>query len=104
MTLADSLERKILALEDVHAQASRWGGKRAYFVGANEFAHWETETALDIRLTHQAIQTGKPQLRLDGRVKLRRGRSDWFEFTLSDKSDLKTALEWLEKARQINRE
>lgn len=56
----------------------------AIWAGRREVAHFDSDGALDVRLTKAAIRQRRPELKANPRVTLRANSSDWIEFDLTD--------------------
>lgn len=59
----------------------------AIWVGKREVAHFDSDGALDLRLTKEVIRHGRDELSADPRVALKRAGSDWIEVQF-DPNDL----------------
>jgi hypothetical protein len=65
-----------------------------FWAGGKEIAHFESERAIDLRLTKAEIRARRAELRADPRVTLRASSSDWLtvEFNSPADEDFVSAL------------
>ena len=93
---------RILGLGGVELRKSRFSDAEAFFVGRREFAHFQGEEGIDIRLTGARIRAMTRELDSDSRATLR-GGSDWLEFRFASRSDADRAFELVAEAIAANR-
>lgn len=102
-SVIDGLLRRCAEVNDAALGDSTFGHGEALFVGKREIAHLDGPTTVDIRLTRAGIRERRDELREDPRVDLRRGQSDWLEFTVRTADDADAALALLTAAVEANR-
>jgi hypothetical protein len=71
------LRDAIAAIDGVIEAPSRYKDSLAYWVNGKEIAHFESDEALDIRLTRAVIRAHRADLKADPAVELRASTSDW---------------------------
>ena len=76
----------------------------AVWVGKREVAHFDSNGALDVRLTKQLIRDRRDELKNDDRISLRGSGSDWVEVRVASKSDADFAFSLVEAAVAANLE
>ncbi len=76
----------------------------ALWVGKREIAHFDDEHTLDVRLTRNVISTRRSTLRVDNRVVLRPGTSDWLEVKIESPVDVEFAISLVVEAVASNLE
>jgi Family of unknown function (DUF5519) len=87
-----------------HATISEgaFGSGPAIWVGKREVAHFDDESALDIRLTRSVIRARRAALSFDQRVRLPSGGSDWLEVHMRGEDDGDFALALIRDAIEAN--
>jgi Family of unknown function (DUF5519) len=79
-----SLRDAIAAIDGVIEAPSRYKESLAYWVNGKEIAHFESEDALDIRLTRAVISAHRAELKASPEVRLRPSTSDWITVRTTD--------------------
>jgi Luciferase len=75
----------------------------AFWVNGTEIAHFESEHAIDLRLTRAQIRDRRARLRADGRVRLRASSADWLTVEFSSLQDEEFVCELAEVAAAAHR-
>jgi hypothetical protein len=82
---------------------SGFGPGVAFWVGATEVAHLDSDDVVDIRLTREVIRQRREALRRDGRVVLRKsGSADWLEVRCGSGDDVEFVVELITAAARAN--
>lgn len=74
----------------------------AIWVGQREIAHFDGDQTLDVRLTKNVIRTRRSALRVDDRVGLRPGTSDWLEIRIDTPQAFEFAISLVKDAVAAN--
>ncbi|HZY95429.1 MAG TPA: luciferase family protein [Candidatus Bathyarchaeia archaeon] len=86
----------------VQRRKSRWGHRMAYWTQNREFAHFQNENMLDIRITRGWLNLMRREP-LDRRITLRPRPSDWIEFKITNRGDMDAAFKLAKLALRNNR-
>jgi hypothetical protein len=105
MSLVDRVRETLCEIDGVIESSSAFGSDEdiAFWVNGKEIAHFECDTALDIRLTRKLISEHRPRLKADPRITLRRNSSDWLTVTFQVDEDLSFLAELAELAASAHR-
>ncbi|HZY46205.1 MAG TPA: luciferase family protein [Candidatus Bathyarchaeia archaeon] len=95
--LVKDLDTKVRALDGVERRGSKW----AYRTGEREFAHFERENIVDIRITRDEEKRIR-ESQHNRRVILRPKPSDWISFQLTNPKDVDEAFKLIETAWKNN--
>jgi Luciferase len=79
-----SLRDAIAAIDGVIEAPSRYKDSLAFWVNGKEIAHFESDDALDIRLTRAVIRSHRAELKASPGVELRPSTSDWITVRTCD--------------------
>jgi hypothetical protein len=100
---SEKLNSKILSLPGVVKKRSKYGSKgEAYYIDVREFAHFHSESEIDLRLTRK-YQKIHRNLLGDERVISRQSPSDWIAVTFKTHDDVNYVFELLKLAWDANR-
>jgi Luciferase len=88
----NALRDAIAAIDGVVESESAFKDDLAYWVNGTEIAHFESDTALDVRLTRPVIREHRIELRAESRVRLRASSSDWITVDFGGGLDLAVRL------------
>jgi Luciferase len=80
----DRLRDAIAAIDGVIEAPSRYKDSLAYWVNGKEIAHFESDDALDIRLTRAVIRAHREVWKASPAVELRPSTSDWITVRTTD--------------------
>jgi hypothetical protein len=80
----EGLRDAIAAVDGVIEAPSRYKDSPAFWVNGMEIAHFESATALDVRLTRAVIRDHRATLKAEPAVELRPSTSDWITVRTSD--------------------
>ena len=75
----------------------------AYWVNGKEVAHFESEEAIEIRLTKAEIRQRRTSLKADARVTLRPSGADWITVRFETTGDVELIAELVEIAERAHR-
>lgn len=76
----------------------------AIWVGTREVAHFDSDGALDVRLTKQLIRQRREEFKANPRVSLRGSGSDWLAVTIESPADVDFAFDLVALAVSQNLE
>jgi hypothetical protein len=93
----------LLTVDGVYEAPSRFKDDLAYWVDRTEIAHFESETALDLRLTRAVIREVRARLRADPRVHLRPNSADWVTVDAAGPQDSAFVRDLVERAAAAHR-
>ena len=77
MAMSETLAAALCRIDGVVEAESAFTSGPAFWVNGKEIAHFDSDGAIDLRLTRAAIRTRRAALRADPRVTLRATASDW---------------------------
>jgi hypothetical protein len=97
------LRARLAGIDGVVESDSVFKSTLAYWVNGTEIAHFESESAVDIRLTRAIIRERRPELRADDRVELRASGSDWLTVRIRQRTDEDLVVELAEVAAAAHR-
>jgi len=89
----DEVRERLLAIAGVAEAPSMFKDDLAFWVNGTEIAHFEGETAVDIRLTRPVISAARASLRDDPLVRRRASSSDWVVVSLESPAGIGRAVE-----------
>lgn len=101
--MADSLAAAMSRIDGVVEGDSAFRDGPGFWVNGTEIAHFESPSAIDLRLTKAEIRAGRPRLRADPRVTLRSSSSDWLTVGFATAADEALVLELAEVAAAAHR-
>jgi hypothetical protein len=99
----ESLRDRLAAIDGVVESPSMFKDALAYWVNGTEIAHFEGETAVDIRLTKAEIRAAKARLAGEPLVRRRAAGSDWVVVDVSTAAGADVAVELAARAAAVNR-
>jgi Family of unknown function (DUF5519) len=102
-SLAGRLADALCRIDGVTESDSVFKDDLAFWVNGTEIAHFESENAIDVRLTRAGIRARRAALRADPRVTLRSGSSDWLTAELGSARDLELVVGLVEAAAAAHR-
>lgn len=91
MSLREQIRKEILKLPGVVEKENRWGTKMSYFFEDKEFAHFHSESQMDI------LKTPKVDTK-DKRVEPNLYSDKWILFNFATEKDAKDVLELVRMA------
>jgi Luciferase len=101
--VTDQLRDALLAIEGVYEHPSRYRDDLGYWVSGKEIAHFDSERALDVRLTRSVI-TERRNDRADPWVRLRPSSSaDWITVDLTGPGASELAIDLVGHAAAAHR-
>jgi hypothetical protein len=92
----------VLRAGHAYERRSRFGDKRALFVGSREVAHVEAPGVIDLRITSTGWAQAKRKYAGDPAIHREPSRRDWIEIHLSSRADLGRLAELLAIAVAAN--
>lgn len=102
--MTDQLRDALAAIEGVYEHQSRYQDDLGYWVNGREIAHFDSERALDVRLTRAVIRQRRAELREDPRVRLRPSSSaDWITVDLAAPGATELAIALVSQAAAEHR-
>lgn len=102
--MPENFPARVLALGDVVQSPSMFSDGTALWVDGTEIAHFDSDGALDLRLTRKVIGQLRPRLREDPRVSFRRSpSSDWIELRIAADEDEELLVELVSRAAEAHR-
>lgn len=101
---AKRLRAALARIDGVVESESAFKPTSAFWVNGKEIAHFEGESAVDIRLTRAVIRDRRSQLRADPRVRLRPSSSaDWLTVEIGEPTDEALVIELVRAAADAHR-
>jgi hypothetical protein len=97
------LTEALCQIPGVLEAASAFKDGQGFWVNGKEIAHFESEHAIDLRLTRQQIRDLRADLRADSRVQLRASSSDWLTVEFSALEDEELVCQLAEIAAAAHR-
>jgi hypothetical protein len=85
--MSDRMMRELCQIDGVIEGESAFKDGPALWVNGKEIAHFESEHAIDLRLTRAEIRARRAELRADPRVSLRSASSDWITIEFAGPAD-----------------
>lgn len=101
--LQAAVAARIEAVAGVVEAESMFRSGSAYWVNGKEVAHFESEDAIEIRLTKAEIRQRRTNLKADARVTLRPSGADWITVRFDTPGDVELIAELLEIAERAHR-
>jgi hypothetical protein len=101
--MSDRIMRELSQIDGVIEGESVFKDGPALWVNGKEIAHFESEHAIDLRLTRAAIRARRADLRADPRVSLRSASSDWITVEFACPADEAFVRELTETAAAAHR-
>ncbi|MGE5828074.1 MAG: luciferase family protein [Micromonosporaceae bacterium] len=102
---AEPLRDALARIDGVVESESAFKPTLAFWINGKEIAHFEGESAVDIRLTRALIRDRRAQLRTDPRVRLRPSSSaDWLTVEIREPADEAFVIELVRAAADAHRE
>ena len=103
LRLGPLLEAKILTLKGVWKKRSRWMDKDAFYIGQREFAHFQRNDQIDVRLTRSYQRKYSRLIRGDRRVGFRSNPSEWIQIQFRTHADVEYAFRIISLALNANK-
>jgi Family of unknown function (DUF5519) len=101
--MTETLAAALCRIDGVIEGESAFKDGPAFWAGGKEIAHFESEHAIDLRLTRAQIRARRAELRADPRVELRPGSSDWLTVAFASAADEEFVLALAEIAAAAHR-
>jgi len=101
--VSEALTRALCQIDGVMEASSAFKDGPAFWVNGTEIAHFEGDSAIDIRLTKVEIRARRADLRADARVSLRASGSDWLTVEFGGPEDERFVCDLAEIAAAAHR-
>lgn len=85
--MQESLADRLAAIGGVVEGDSAFKDGPGFWVNGKEIAHFEGDSAIDLRLSRAEIRARRAELRADARITLRTSSSDWLTISFASVAD-----------------
>lgn len=101
--LQAELREALTTIDSLLEGESMFSDRDAYWANGTEVVHFESDGAVEVRLTKGVISARRAALKADSRVELRRSGADWLTVHMAEAADIAFVVDLVRAAERAHR-